>query len=90
MCRPGSAPTRPRLCRDAGSSAGVSPSGCWAGRCAGAAAPYSPLQPTPQPATTVSQEFTRFYTAAPMRGARESAAPQTPKPSSAPSSQAIA
>eukprot|EP00966_Prymnesium_polylepis_P134688 3113057-Prymnesium_polylepis.1 len=37
LCRPRSAPTRPRLCRDAGSSVGVSTTGCWAGQCAGAA-----------------------------------------------------
>ena len=37
MCRPRSAPTRPRLCRDAGSSVGASSTGCWAGRCADAA-----------------------------------------------------
>ena len=37
MCRPRSAPTRPRLCRDAGSSVGASSAGCWAGWCAGAA-----------------------------------------------------
>ena len=36
MCRPRSAPTRPRLCRDAGSSVGASSTGCWAGQCAGA------------------------------------------------------
>ena len=37
MCRPRSAPTRPRLCRDAGSSVGASSTGCWEGQCAGAA-----------------------------------------------------
>jgi hypothetical protein len=37
LCRPRSAPTRPRLCRDAGSSVGVSTTGCWADQCAGAA-----------------------------------------------------
>eukprot|EP00966_Prymnesium_polylepis_P106136 2457696-Prymnesium_polylepis.1 len=28
------APTRPRLCRGAGSSVGAPTTGCWAGRCA--------------------------------------------------------
>ena len=37
MCRPRSAPTRPRVWRDAGSSVGASSAGCWAGWCAHAA-----------------------------------------------------
>ena len=37
MCRPRSAPTRPRVRHDAGSSVGASSAGCWAGWCADAA-----------------------------------------------------